>query len=297
MAGDCEIDVRFFAPPPEFEGCFTTFYRATFTIPGGGSVTDHLQPEWANFRVFSEDLPRTNMIMGEPVEGGRLLVTGPSSVPNRFEIGSTRMWGIGLFPLGWARFVGLHASNYANYLAEVTDRSEFARFLPIGEVFGGEPDDDAELAHLIAFFRSIDKPCAEADTITLVHAAVVDPEITTVAALASRTGLSVRVLERVCRRYFGLPPKLLLRRQRFMRSLAAFMLAEQGQWKSVIDEHYHDHAHFTREFRAFMHMTPSEYATMPHPVLSAFMHHRKQVWGSPAQTLDLPDGAPDDTGD
>ncbi|UBS34193.1 helix-turn-helix domain-containing protein [Altererythrobacter sp. N1] len=291
MPEECHVDVRFFAPPPEFDGCFTTFYRATFTMPGGGTVTDHLQPEWANLRVFSQDLPRSNMIGGSTVEGARLLVTGPSSVPNRFEIASTRMWGIGLLPLGWARFVRLQAADHANLLAEVEKHPAFTRFASLSNIFANDPDDEAELAQLIAFFRSIDEPCGDTDTITLVHGALVDPEVANVAELSKRSGLSVRVLERVCRRHFGFPPKLLLRRQRFMRTLATFMLAEQGQWKAAIDEHYHDHAHFTRDFRAFMHMTPSEYAALPHPVLSAFMAERKRMWGSPAQTLDKPEGA------
>lgn len=292
MPEECHVDVRFFAPPPEFDGCFTTFYRATFTMPDGGTVTDHLQPEWANLRVFSQELPRSGMIDGTAIEGARLLVTGPSSVPNRFEIASTRMWGIGLLPLGWARFVRLQAADHANLLAEVEKHPAFTRFEALGDIFANEPDDEAELAQLIAFFRSIDEPCGDADTITLVHGALVDPEVASVAELSTRSGLSVRALERICRRHFGFRPKLLLRRQRFMRSLASFMLAEQGQWKAVIDEHYHDHAHFTRDFRAFMHMTPSEYAALPHPVLSAFMAERKRMWGSPAQTLDKPEGAP-----
>ena len=37
-----------------------------------------------------------------------------------------------------------------------------------------------------------------------------------------------------------------------------------------------------------MGMKPTEYAALPHPILSAFMAQRAKVWGSPAQTLDPP---------
>ena len=109
-----------------------------------------------------------------------------------------------------------------------------------------------------------------------------------VAELAERSGLNARTLERLCRRAFGFAPKLLLRRQRVMRSLAAFMLRKSGNWSDVIDHHYHDQAHFVRDFRAFMHMSPREYAGLDHPILTAFMPERVRIWGSPAQTLDRP---------
>ena len=66
------------------------------------------------------------------------------------------------------------------------------------------------------------------------------------------------------------------------------MLEPEASWSNVIDGHYHDQSHFVREFHAFMRSTPSEYAALPHPVLSAFMVERKRIWGSPVQTLDKP---------
>jgi len=73
-----------------------------------------------------------------------------------------------------------------------------------------------------------------------------------------------------------------------MRSLTGFMLHKGSKWTEVIDEHYHDQAQFTREFRAFMGMAPSEYAALEHPILSSFVEARARIWGSPAQTLDRP---------
>ena len=100
--------------------------------------------------------------------------------------------------------------------------------------------------------------------------------------------MSKRTLERLCAKHFGFSPLLLLRRQRMMRTLSTFMLYERSKWSAVIDQHYHDQAHFVREFHSFMKMSPSEYASMPHPILSAFMKERNRVLGSPVQTLDQP---------
>lgn len=288
MTPDCTIDVRFFAPPADLDGCFTTFYRVEFKVADDGVVVDWLQPEWANLRFFSGSYPLAR-IAGRSLGDARFTVTGPSSLPNRFELGSTRLWGIGLFPLGWARFVRLPAADYANVLADGDRHPDFRQFVPlVDSLFGGDSGDEAEFARIVEFFRSLDRPIADQERIKAVHAALVDPDVDSVAHFAERSALSIRALERCCRRHFGFPPKLLLRRQRFMRSLAAFMLAKGGNWTEAIDEHYHDQSHFTRDFRMFMGMTPTEYAALPHPILGAFMAERARVWGSPAQTLDRP---------
>lgn len=288
MTADCTIDVRFFAPPADLDGCFTTFYRVELKVADGGIVGDWLQPEWANLRFFSGDYPHAQ-IDGKSLEQARITVTGPSSLPNRFEIGSTRLWGIGLFPLGWARFIRLPAADYANAVADGDRHPDFRQFVALADsLFEGSSGDDAEFARIVEFFRSLDRPVPDQDRINAVHAALVDPDVDSVAHFAERSGLSIRALERCCSRHFGFAPKLLLRRQAFMRSLAAFMLAKGGNWTEAIDEHYHDQSHFTRDFRTFMGMTPTDYAALPHPILGAFMAERARVWGSPAQTLDRP---------
>jgi AraC-like DNA-binding protein len=109
-----------------------------------------------------------------------------------------------------------------------------------------------------------------------------------VAEFAEHSEMERRTLERLCDRHFGFSPKLLLRRQRFMRSLAQFMLDHAANWSEAMDEHYHDQAQFVREFRTFMRMSPGEYAALDHPILAAFMKHRARVWGAAAQTLDPP---------
>ncbi|GGD85312.1 hypothetical protein GCM10011515_01250 [Tsuneonella deserti] len=288
MTQGCHIDVRFFAPPPECSDCFTSIYRLELTVEDGGRVVDWLQPEWGNLRVFSGDLPKAQVSGGSEVKDARFTVTGPSALATRFELGTTRMWGMGLLPLGWARLVQRPASRYANLLADAERHPEFSRFAALTEIFDGERDDEAEYNRIMEVLHRFDAPIADAERIRTVHAAMVELDLASVGEFAERAGLSVRALERVCRRHFGFPPKLLLRRQRFMRSLAAWMLGGMGRWSAAIDELYTDQAHFNRDFHAFMGMGPRDYASLPHPILSAFMEQRARTWGSPAQTLDRP---------
>lgn len=255
----------------------------------GESVVDYLQPEWANLRFFANNPPGAKVIDGPEVNGARFQATGPSSLPVRFTLGRTRMWGIGLLPLGWARFVSADASDHVNIIIDGETSEVFAPFTPLCDMLcTTEGTDEDEFAQLVSFFRELAPPPRNEDRIRCAHEALIDLSVHTVEDFADRCAMSKRTLERLCSRYFGFPPRLLLRRQRMMRTLAAFMLTEQSKWSGVIDDHYHDQAHFVHEFQAFMKMSPSEYANMPHPVLSAFMKERQKVWGSPVQTLDRP---------
>lgn len=289
MTGHESINVRFFAPPADLAPCFTTFYRLEVDLPDGEVLEDWLQPEWANLRFFCSNPPTAAFPDGPEVSGARFQATGPSSCPTHFTIGKTRMWGVGLFPLGWARFVGVDASLHANTIVDGEQSDVFQRFAPLCEPLCDPGlQDEEQFAILKEFFRKLAGPPRDHRRIQSIHGTMVDPRLLHVADFATRCGVSKRTLERVCARHFGFSPRLLLRRQRLMRTLAAFMLEPQASWSQVIDRHYHDQSHFVHEFHAFMRCTPSEYAAHPHPVLSAFMAERKRVWGSPVQTLDKP---------
>ena len=282
------VDVRFFAPPDDLAACFTTFYRMEVRLPAGRTVTDYLQPEWANLRFFARNPPRATAANGDIVHA-RFTATGPSSHPTHFELGSSSMWGIGLLPLGWARYMQVPAEDHADTICDGATREPFSRFVPLAEaLYASRASDEEQFAIITRFFRDFAPPPRDATRILEVHEAMVDPYLTEVSTLADRVGLTKRTLERLCARHFGFPPRLLLRRQRMMRSLAAFMLSDGASWTETIDRHYHDQSHFVHEFQSFMGMSPSQYAQMTHPILDAFMAERQRVWGSPVQTLDAP---------
>lgn len=284
-----KVDVRFFAPPPDLAPCFTTFYRLRLTLPPGQRVIDYLQPEWANLRFFSRNAPTTWLTDGEDSIDVRFTATGPSSLPIKFAMGATYMWGVGLLPLGWARYVGVPAHTMANTISDGEKCETFARFRPLLDLLDERSGDDEELfARAVRFFRELAPPPRDENRILAIHEAMIDTSILHVSDFADRACMTTRTLERMCRRHFGFSPRLLLRRQRMMRSLAAFMLGGGKSWSETIDAHYHDQAHFVHEFHAFMGMSPSDYAALPHPILSAFMAERQRVWGSPVQTLDAP---------
>ena len=197
--------------------------------------------------------------------------------------------GLGLQPAGWAKFVDQDASALANRTVDGSTHPAFrvfAEILPQIVACEGDPDAKARVieAHLMAHAS---RPVQREEEIIALQDALRDPAVGEASTLQARLGMTAKSLERFCRRYFGFTPKLLLRRQRFVRSLAHFMLDPSLSWIAALDGQYHDQAQFVREFREFMGLSPSEYARMPHPIVQPIMRQRMADQGAAAQ-LDLP---------
>ena len=286
----CDLKVRFFKPPEDLAGCFSVVYRADLVVEDDGRIEDVLLPEWTNIRIFRGTYPIASLPDGEVSGDARLVATGPTTHGTMFSLGTTRMWGVGLFPEGLARLTDLHADHVANTICDAEESPAHASIAGLADhVLSCEPDDDCESEAIFQFFRERLKPVRHLEQIRQIHRALLAEQSANAGHLADEAGLGRRHLERLGKRYFGFTPKALLRRQRFVRTLATFVLQRPVLWTAAMDSDYYDQAQFTREFREFMDMTPQQFAAMPHPIQDVFMVERAKLWGSPAQALDLPD--------
>ena len=212
-----------------------------------------------------------------------MVASGPTSRAIRFGLARARIWGLGLLPMGWAAYVAAPASAVADRIVNAGEMEAFAAFRPVLAVIDAAgdaaPDETARQinACLLAQPRL---PVVNEPLVSACQAALRDPEIADVMQLCEHLGIGRRTLERLCARYFGFPPKLLLRRQRFLRSLARYMLEPAHNWSRALDLQYYDHAHFVRDFRSFMGLTPTEYAESPHPILDRIMAQRMADQGA-----------------
>lgn len=289
------VAVRFFLPAPELRPYITTYYLTEVSLPPGQRVRDWLHPEWGNLRFALNDSWEA-AVGEEPLRAApRFIATGPTSHASQFVTGPMRAWGIGLLPLGWARLVDAPAQAYADRFCDGAADPVFAGFAGLlDQIFGDSPDPVAEAGRIDACMRELLAQRPEPDDavrIRAAHAALLDPDTSTVTQMAERLNMSARSFERLSQRAFGFAPKLLLRRQRFLRSLAQFMLDPSLTWISTLDWHYVDQAHFVRDFRRFMGMNPSTYAALEHPVMSAAARARAAAAGAAVQALHAPTAA------
>lgn len=294
-----KVQFRFVLPAEPLRPFVTSYYRTDVVCPPRAPLLeDWLHPEWANLRFLASGPAQSVIGAGELQPCSAFTVTGPTSRAIRFRLGSGQNWGIGLLPLGWARLFARPASDYADRFVDGGADPVFAAFAPLAEAVAASGGDYAtELALIEAHMeRLLGGAATEAGpsdaAIAALHAALVDPGMLTVADLADAMGMTIRSVERLSCRAFGFPPKLLLRRQRFLRSLARFMLDPSLTWLGALDCHYHDQPHFVRDFRRFMGMCPSDYARADKPLMAAAARARMAAVGEAVQGLHAPGGLP-----
>ena len=283
------IDVKFFPAPDHSADHISTIYRLEIDLPFGERVSDQLIPEWGNLRFLESSGDDVGTIENLPMVSGHFVATGPTSRPLNFTVGSARIWGFGLLPLGWAAFVGIPASPLVNTAVDGARHDAFRHFAPLAEALQASEADDWRQYRLICDWLN-DNASHPRDEgrILAVQEAMADPYLVQIPDFAERAGVSVRTLERLCLKSFGFSPNVVLRRQRLIRSLASFIVDGDAKWSETIDRHYHDQPHFVREFHHFMGMSPTEYAAMKHPIMRAFMENRQKVWGLPARPEPTP---------
>ncbi len=109
------------------------------------------------------------------------------------------------------------------------------------------------------------------------------PSVTDLRAEAAAIGIPQRRLERLANRYFGYPPKLLLNRARFLRSIMALKIA--GPPYALNDPDYHDDSHFIRNGHRFLGMTPLQFLRMETTYLDSVLRARSIVHGAALAAL------------
>ncbi|WP_432768620.1 MAG: AraC family transcriptional regulator [Sphingopyxis sp.] len=285
------VETRFFPVSDALRRYASIIYVTDVDATPGVRVEDYLHPEWANIRFIDGDPPLVAIGEGRALPAPRLAVTGPTSRAGYFAAARMRVWGIGILPLGWAKFFAVAAEDFADRVCDGGAHPAFAALVPLLDSLPRTNDTDAAARIIDDHFTALLAGAPRDDpAILAAHRALVDDEVGSVAGLADRLGMSERTVERLSRRAFGFSPKLLIRRQRFLRSLGRFMLDPSMAWIDTLDYHYCDQAQFTHDFHRFMGMSPRAYAARAKPILGAAAVARAAMAGAAMQGLHRPAG-------
>lgn len=127
---------------------------------------------------------------------------------------------------------------------------------------------------LLAHIRRIDARPPDPLATALDRAAFADPR-EPIGAFALRHGVSTRRVERMAKRDFGLPPRLVMRRARVLdmaSQLLGFADAEEAEEQLL---RFYDQSHLIREFRALLGCTPRQLVRSPQPILTLGLEPRQ----------------------
>lgn len=279
------VSMRFRLPAEPLRDLITSYYVVEASGPPRAAVTDLLHPEWGNLRLqlrnewqaFDEgglSVPAQPAALFGPTSKARMVVARPGAVQ-----------GVGFTPLGWTLLVGCPADQMADAVIPA-EQAWGPTVLNLQQRVCAADTDDARVQLLDTFFSArITTDRHREPLVRAIHAAMLDPSVQTVDEFARRSGVSAPALGRACLRYFGFTPKILLRRQRFLRTLASLSVNEGEPIGDFIDAAYVDHSHFNREFKRFMGLSPSEYLAQPRLILKAATGQRDLALGAALQGL------------
>lgn len=277
----------YWRPCPELVGLVSGYHRYAVTPPPGEEHRDVFQPAWFNLRILLDPATRWHVRCGTAatVRVPDIALFGPSSAACWSDSETGTVVGAGITPRGWVRLSARPAADLAN------------RVVPAHEIFGPDvarladdlrrtPDVQA-IPHILErwLFDRLAVPVRDEDAIACLTMALLDPAVRTVASLSSSIGIGPRSLERLTLRAFGFPPKLLLRRARFLRSLHALIRGGPGRGALAIDAGYTDYSHFIREAHEFLGMKPTQFLEVCGPLFTQSLALRQAVLGAPAQAL------------
>jgi AraC-like DNA-binding protein len=286
-----QATVSFHLPAPALRHAISSYY--ILNIAGSDDVEDMFPPEWANFRLVLSGHWDAR-ILGQPLQPVAEATISGTQERGLFAYGTPGLaMGAGILPEGWVQLTGQTADSFANRLRPLSDAlgPEANDLVPMLRTTA-DSDGVVEMLDRYLIDRMATRPPAP-PIVREAHAALLDAGTRSVEDWATRLGLSTRQLERLCLRYFGLRPKRLLRRQRFLRTLAAIREVQPGSWGRLIDSHYVDQPHFIRECHHFLGMSPSAFFTRPQPFMRLAGDRRKALLGSPVQVLHSPASTPD----
>ena len=157
-------------------------------------------------------------------------------------------------------------------LSELTDRVQGFEAL-LGPAAGAlsvaihaEPDDEARIglaeSYLLARLPAPDPNVALIERIaTYIQA---EPTLTRVDDLCSAMALGKRTLQTLFKHYVGISPKWMIQRYRLHEALARLDGHAVADWTEfALSLGYFDQAHFIKDFRVMVGMTPGEYRGAP----------------------------------
>ena len=105
-------------------------------------------------------------------------------------------------------------------------------------------------------------------------AAFADPT-QSLGEFAERQNISLRTLERVVKRDFGLTPRMVMRRARALDLASALCGVADTQEEEEMMLRFFDQSHLIREFASFFGVTPQKFRAQPRPLLMITLEQRQ----------------------
>ncbi len=270
---------RTYRPSSELAPYVRRFYVFEAELPEEMVIEDFLLAETAFIRCLLKGDWAGEVAPGEWSRPGRTLFFGANELPFKVRVqGSFAVTGCAIRPSGWRALFDKPHHEYADRLLRLQDVwGELGNTMQ--ESVDAAADDEGKIAAIeqaiLDRIKQLGKPEPDLQMAGLEVIARTDSTIR-IREVADACQLSPRQLARRCRESFGLSPKAVLRRSRFLDMATALRGFSSPTEQDLAALRYYDQSHLAREFRRFAHMTPSEFASAITPLQTAGLKLREE---------------------
>jgi AraC-like DNA-binding protein len=271
------IEVQYNAPGAQLEKLVSSFYRLDFE---GDKLSEIERADRAQFRFQLRGVGEYHFASGTIAPAYPVTIIGPTTAPvQAVASGPVTIFGWGMLPAGWVALMGKEADKFVDRAIDareifgdaimvlweqLIEAPDFAAQCPIGESFAKDIYNHGKTT-AFEFTSKVDNWLLEN----------IDPDIDD---LATATGLSPRQLERVTKRYYGMPPKKLARKYRALR--AAHALARGDSLDDTgLGLAFYDQSHLIREIKEFTGLTPRQLRSGESELTQVTMDGRRALGG------------------
>jgi AraC-like DNA-binding protein len=268
-----------YAPPADLTPFVRQFFVFRSPMPAGFVLIDRLVSESAMIRILLQgDWSAKFGNDGEWRSEGPTLLFGPNARSFGVRVaGSFAVVGVAIRPSGWHALFDARARDIADGMFSLDDLW--------GELTDGLFDRvsaSTEDHEIVAAIETVVRArlaavgtYASDPAMAIFEDIARDDSTMRVTDAAERVGLSGSALERRCRATFGLTPKVILRRSRFLDMAAAVREISHPDDEERAALRFSDQSHLNREFRHFIGMTPGQFEKAQTPLLNAVLKLRE----------------------
>lgn len=266
------------APSPALQDIVARHYDFGAELPDSFELVDNLLSETAFIRILLKGDWAALMPDGTWQNSGPVLLFGTNSRPLKVRCrGAFEVIGIAIRPAGWASLFDQPAHLYTDRMLALGDvwGADADRLYQAVQAMGGDIDRIVAAAEEILLERVAARPQVRPDPQMLAFEHIARYDSTTkVTEACAEIGIAQHSLERHCRAAFGMSPKRVLRRSRFLDMASVMRGLFEPDEEILAALRYSDQSHLNKEFREFIGMTPGQFMVTPTPLLTAGLELR-----------------------
>jgi AraC-like DNA-binding protein len=272
------MTISYYPAPSYLADRVSSFYEFYDPAP----VHDDIErSDRQQIRLLIEGEGEYHFASGQTDTAHRVSLMGPTSGSVRgISRGPTRLVGAGLWPAAWHAIVGNHAEAWLDRVVDAALVFGAERTERLWREVAGGHDSESRIAALAGFIAEVTEPADPEHvefTRAVDHWLIGNPD-PHVDALQAATGYGLRKLERMTKRYYGLPPKTLSRKYRALRAAAVLARGEDLD-EAGLAEGFYDQSHLIREVKRFAGLTPQRLKARESTLLTEIAEGRVALRG------------------